>query len=90
MSRTQRVTAADLRAGRIRIPIGDKGDLPAERARLRVRLRTVILDSVAWDPRFGADRERSGVFLVGSRLRDLVAPDEVLTLRASDNNVEID
>lgn len=80
MSQTQRVTASDRRAGRIRIPIGEKDALPASRDRLRVRLRGRLFETMAWDPRYGPDRERSGVLYVGTELQELVADDEVLTV----------
>jgi hypothetical protein len=77
-NRTQRVTAVDIANGRIRIPIGEKAPFPVEKARLDVDLRGLFLRDVAWDPRSGPDRERSGVLQIGIRLKELVAPDEVL------------
>ena len=67
---TQRVTAVDLANGRIRIPIGQKEPFPSERARVQVRIRGRDLGTVAWDPRMGPDRERSGVLQVGATLRE--------------------
>lgn len=90
MSRTQRVTAVDLRAGRIRIPIGEKASLPASSARIRAHIRGIELESVAWDSRFGPDRERSGVLHVGSRISTVVRPDETLAFRVIDHVVTID
>jgi hypothetical protein len=76
--RTQRITHVDIDHGRIRIPVGQKGALPPQKQRVAIRLRGVRLDSVAWDPRYGPDRERSGVLYVGRQLRDMVTPEERL------------
>jgi len=77
---TQRITAIDIANGRIRIPIGQKHPFPDERGSLEIRLRGVSLHEVDWDPRLGADRERSGVLYVGTRLAELVQPDERLAV----------
>ena len=87
--RTQRVTAVDLKHGRIRIPIGEKSLFPATRGRITVRLRGAMLASLAWDPRLGPDRERSGVIYVGAPLRDVVGADEVLSVSAIDGEVQL-
>jgi hypothetical protein len=79
--RTQRVTAADLRAGQSRIPsIGSastKSLLPPMKGTIDVTLRGRALRA-PWDPRMGPDRERSGVLRIGPVLRQLVDADEVL------------
>ena len=49
--KTQRVTAKDLEAGRIRVPGASKALFPATRARIRVDLRGVVIDA-RWDPKF--------------------------------------
>jgi len=90
VSRTQPVTEADLRAGRIRIPIGAKGGLPPSRERLHVWLRSITMTSVAWDPRLGPDRERSGVLYIGSKLAAIVQPGEVLDVQVDGDAVTIE
>jgi hypothetical protein len=89
MFRTQRITQVDINHGRIRIPVGEKADLPASRSHLSVVLRGVRFDGVRWDPRFGPDRERSGIIGVGRRLRELVTHDEVLAGRVADGTVTL-
>src|SRR5688500_11056538 len=61
---SQRVTAADRAAGRIRFPRAAKAAFPPEPASVSVELRGVPL-TARWDPRVGPDRERSGVLRVG-------------------------
>ena len=60
--RTQPVTAADLCAGQIRIPVSTptKALFPDEKVDLQIVLRGRSA-TVGWDPRSGPDRERSGV-----------------------------
>jgi hypothetical protein len=48
---------------------------------LAVRLLGESLGEVAWDPRLGPDRERSGVLNVGRHAVVQIAPDEVLEIR---------
>ena len=80
--RTQRVTAADLRNGQIRIPStstsSTKRLFPPAKSNVAVILRGRSVDC-SWDPRMGPDRQRSGVIRVGAVLRELVREDEVLT-----------
>lgn len=77
---TQPITCADLKAGRIRIPVGTKPQFPPTRQVLRVILRGRPID-VRWDPRDGHDRSRSGVLSVGrSALDGLAAEGERLTV----------
>lgn len=77
---TQRVTAADLRAGRIRLPRAAKRFFPAGKEDVEVILRGRRLRA-AYDPRVGPDRERSGVLLIGrDPLAELVERNEVLTV----------
>lgn len=84
---TQRVTATDLRAGRIRIPSSGSAStktlFPSQKAPLRVTLKGRSVDA-SWDPRMGPDKERSGVLTVGPSLRELVAENEVLVVREED------
>lgn len=80
--RTQRVTAADLQNGQIRIPStstsSTKELFPPGKSNVTVILRGQSIDC-PWDPRMGPDRQRSGVLRVGAVLRELVRQDEVLT-----------
>jgi hypothetical protein len=75
--RTQRITAADLAAGRIRIPIGEKSPFPSSPQKVTITLRGANL-VVPYNPRLGPDRERSGVLSIGPALRDLVEAEDVL------------
>lgn len=77
--RTQRVTAADLDGGRIRIPGDNKRHFPGHRSHVSIEIRSHRAD-VRWDPRNGPDKDRSGVLFVGKALRDLVRPDEYLAI----------
>ncbi len=78
--RTQRVTAADLTAGRIRLPRPAKRFFPSRRGDVEVVLRGARL-ALAYDPRMGTDRERSAVLSVPrERLGTLVEPNERLTV----------
>jgi len=78
--RTQRITAVDIRNGRIRVPHDAKVLFPAVRTDVALSIRGRSLNS-RWDPRFGPDQERSGVLGIGRRLLpDLVQTDEVLTI----------
>ncbi len=80
--RTQRMTTADLRAGRVRIPRGaTKAALPQVRTILPLDLRGRRLE-VSYNPRFDPPPERSGVLSVGrGLLEELVDVDEVLSVR---------
>jgi hypothetical protein len=86
--RTQRVTAADLRSGQIRIPsmaaAPTKGLFPARKTEVEVTLRG-RLASGSWDPRMGPDRERSGVLRLGGAVRQAVEEDEVLAVAIADD-----
>src|SRR4051794_11098046 len=65
---TQRITGADIAAGRIRIPISDRTKelLPRTKAEIPVVLKGRPIGTCRYDPRLGPDRERSGVLSVGS------------------------
>lgn len=77
---TQQVTPVDLAHGRIRIPAATKPMFPSIKARIDVRLRGVNF-TVAYDPRNGPDRPRSGVLQIGRGvLRELVEPSERLSV----------
>lgn len=81
---TQRITANDISSGQIRIPsTGHTKCLlpPHDCDGLEVVLRGKRLDSVPYRPRYGPDRERSGVLRVGSEvLERQVVPNETLTV----------
>ena len=78
VARTQRVTQADLAAGRIRLPREAKRFFPSERGSVEVVLRGERLTG-RYDPRTGPDRERSAVLILEKHaLGELVQPDEVL------------
>jgi double-stranded uracil-DNA glycosylase len=88
---TQRVTAADLRAGRIRVPARSASDaksvLPDHSGSVRVAIRGEEM-VVPYNPRIDADRERSGVLSVGAaRLARLVEGDEVLQVSINQDGV---
>lgn len=71
---TQRITAADLRVGQIRIPALSKVVFPPATGRVAVDLRGERFDC-RWDPRPG----RSGVIGIGkAKLAVLVSEGEVL------------
>ena len=84
---TQRVTATDLSAGQIRIPVAYKQLFPAEREQLAVVLRgeTVICN---WNPQHGPDRQRSGLLRPpGDVLRRLVVAEERLTIATAEGQI---
>lgn len=88
---TQRVTAADLRAGRIRLPARSLSDaksaLPDHNDSVRVALRGEEM-VVPYNPRVDAVRERSGVLSIGAaRLARLVGEDEVLQVTVNEDGV---
>jgi hypothetical protein len=62
---SQKVTAKDLGAGRIRFPRSSKRLFPSERAYVDVDVRGCSFTAIGWDPRDGPDRERSGVLSFG-------------------------
>jgi len=87
------VTANDISNGQIRIPIPGRAKslLPQAKAQVHVRLRGREVDAT-YDPRFGPDKERSGILRVGrATVRDLVQPDETLTLSiGADGAIRLD
>lgn len=86
---TQRVTANDLAAGQIRIPIAYKALFPNERAQLVVDLRGESV-TCGWNPQLGPDKERSGLLRPP---RDvvlrLVAAEERLTIRIEGEQIAL-
>jgi hypothetical protein len=87
--RTQRVTEADLRGGRVRIPRGEpKQAFPAEKCQVRIQLKGVAFDC-RWDPRYGPP-ERSGVLSVGkAELNERVSAEEVLTIEVDQGQIHL-
>jgi TDG/mug DNA glycosylase family protein len=88
---TQRVTAVNLGAGRIRLPArgvsGAKAAFPDHRADVAVIIRGTRL-TARYDPRDGPDRERSGVLTVGRvTLQGLVDEDDVLDVTLGEDGV---
>jgi len=69
---TQRITAADIKAGRIRVPAGTKALFPQQPMNVDVRLRGER-KSCTWNPRHGPDKARSGVLGIGKGLAKRVA-----------------
>lgn len=89
-ARTQRVSPADLKSGRIRFPRAAKAHFPGERAYVDVTLRGRALQCL-WDPRSGPPRERSGVLAVPAEVLDtLVSADEILAVDGAGPRVVLD
>jgi TDG/mug DNA glycosylase family protein len=78
-ARSQRVTANDLAKGQIRLQQEARALFPPERGKVEVVLRGARIEG-SYDPRAGADRNRSPVLRVGAVLRTLVSANEKLTL----------
>jgi hypothetical protein len=62
---SQKVTAKDLSAGRIRFPRSSKRLFPSEPARIDVVVRGSSFTAVRWDPGDGPHRGRSGMLSFG-------------------------
>jgi hypothetical protein len=82
LHRSQNLTAKDIEVGQVRIPIGaTKRILPLGRSDITVVLRGRELGTCRWDPRYGSDKERSGVIRVGkAAARELLAAGDVLAV----------
>ena len=77
---TQRVSANDLAAGQIRIPIAYKVMFPAARQQLTVTLRGEPV-ACGWNPQLSPGKQRSSLLRPPSEvLRRLVAPEELLVI----------
>jgi HEPN domain-containing protein len=87
---TQPVTAGDRESGIVRVPSRSKPLFPAERVLLAVVLRGEPLDEVRWDPRFGPDRERSGVLGIGKHVAAQLIEGETLRIAQIDGGVRLD
>lgn len=61
---TQKVTAADIKACQVRVAVVSKALFPPSRGRIQIEVGGELFDA-GWDPRTGADRERSGVIRFG-------------------------
>ena len=84
--RTQRITNNDLKTGQIRIPSVTKRLFPPGDDTVTVVLRGWETKA-AWRPRYGPDRERSGVLRIGREgLAGRVAPNEILTVSLDDQD----
>lgn len=89
-SRTQRVTDADIAAGRIRVPAATKPMFPSTRGTVAVILRGMAM-TVAYNPRNGPDRARSGVLRIGrGPLAGRVRPDERLMVTQEDGVIHLE
>lgn len=88
---SQKVTAKDIEAGRVRFPRPAKRLLPPEREYVAVSVRGREFERVRWDPRIGPDQERSGLLALGKgKLDTLVDAGEVLTLTSyADGRLEL-
>jgi hypothetical protein len=77
---TQRITASDLAAGQIRIPIAHKHMFPLERAHVAVLLKGELV-SCSWNPQASVGQQRSGLLRPPAELlRRVVAVDERLPI----------
>ena len=90
--RSQKVTLKDIEVGQVRIPIGPtKTMLPPVRTDIAVVLRGSVLGPCRWDPRHGADKERSGVIRVGrAAARELLQAGHVLAVSAASDTISLD
>lgn len=87
---TQRLTPADLREGRIRLPRAAKALFPGEPGVVDVQLRGRHVRG-DWDPGLGGKRERSGILRIPREVLDaLVTVDEVLVVHGGDPGVVLD
>jgi hypothetical protein len=88
---SQPVTLKDIDAGQVRFPRPTKRLLPRERDYVTVRFRGREFERVRWDPRIGADKERSGLLAFGKgKLDRLVDAGEVLTVTSyADGRLEL-
>jgi hypothetical protein len=89
---SQKVTSKDIEVGQVRIPIGPtKTMLPPARTDITVVLRGSELGPCRWDPRHGADTERSGVIRVGrAAARELLQAGDVLAVSADGGAIRLD
>jgi hypothetical protein len=86
---TQGITAADIKAGRIRVPGETKALFPQQPTSVDVQLRGKR-KSCSWNPRYGPDKARSGVLGIGRELSSTLTADEALRVRAVNNVFYLD
>lgn len=87
MTCSQRVTASDIAAGRIRFPAAAKPWFPSTVTQVEIDLRGHWVTG-RWNPLSGPDRSRSGVLTVGrAHLAPAVQPDETLTVRSHSGRI---
>ncbi|OGO47831.1 MAG: hypothetical protein A2W34_02135 [Chloroflexi bacterium RBG_16_64_32] len=87
---TQRITAVDIKQGRIRVPGATKALFPLERANVDVELRGER-KSCSWNPRYDPDKQRSGVLGIGKALMDRLLTDgEPLRVRVGRDVIYLD
>lgn len=90
-TRSQRITAVDIRAGQVRFPSEAKALFPAQRAQVRFVLRGTE-STGSYDPRMGPDKERSGVLRPGHEMMiRLIRENETLRVsRGGDGIIRLD
>ena len=80
---TQPITAADIKAGRIRVPVRTKPLFPQEPAGVKIELRGER-KSCHWNPHYDRDKQRSGVLGIGKELMRGLSPEsEPLRIRVA-------
>jgi hypothetical protein len=90
VTRSQPITATDLRAGRIRLPASAQACFPAVGGKTKIVLRDSPM-TVAYDPRTGPDRARSAVVSIGHAvLAEIVTQGEVLVVSYRDGVAYLD
>ena len=89
---SQKVTSKDIEVGQVRIPIGPtKIMLPPARTDITVVLRGSDLGPCRWDPRYGADKGRSGIIRVGrAAARELLQAGDVLAVSAGGGVISLE
>lgn len=76
--RTQRITAADIGRGSIRIPRWAKEPFPRDASNVEINIKGTT-KSCRWNPRYGPDQDRPGVLGIGRALmQDLLTEGEAL------------
>ena len=86
---SQRVTSADILAGRIRVPSRAKHLFPSDKCGLAINLRGERFNAT-WNPRMGPDRERSGVIgIPGHAIGRIVPADAVLTISRTGESIDL-
>jgi len=87
---SQRVTAADINKGQLRIPRSSKDLLPSVSSDVTIAIRGST-KVCRWNPRLGPDQERSGVLGIGKELMRLLVHDgDVLHLTKHGATIHLD